>query len=221
MFRASRSTSFSHPLFAVAFMLVSCAFLLPQGAVAQQSETQPVSQIVTIDRQSLFNLTSYGKRVLASVKAERERLINETRSAEIALEQEERALTDQRAKLDPQSFRVLADAFDSKVSELRREAEVREQGFVKTLESEQSAFFERIGPILGELVRELGAVVILDRRAILLSTSNIDITELAVQRINDRLGDGSEETAVPNPDPEGAPAPNQPAQSEPEPSDAN
>lgn len=192
-----RGTFFQHAILTAAVALGGGTLLSPETAAAQQSDAQSVSQIVTVDRQGLFNLTAYGKRVLASVETERERLVKETHAAEQALAEEERELTEQRATLDPQSFRVLADAFDRKVRDLRRESELREQEFVRTLENEQSAFFDRIGPILGELVRELGAVVILDRRVILLSTRNIDITELAVQRINDRLGDGSDGQTTP------------------------
>ncbi|WP_424939999.1 OmpH family outer membrane protein [Aliiroseovarius sp. S253] len=162
---------------------------------------QSVSQIVTIDRQRLFSETAYGRRVVATVETERTRLAQETRAAEIDLAQEEKLLTEQRGSLDPAAFRILADEFDKKVSELRAEGQVREQDFVSVLEREQSAFFDRIGPILGGMVRELGAVVILDRRAILLATRNIDITDLAIRRIDQELGDGVSEDADPSTEP--------------------
>ena len=156
---------------------------------------------MTIDRQRLFSETAYGQRVIATVEIERARLAQETRAAEAALTQEEKLLTEQRSSLDPTSFRVLADAFDNKVNELRAEGQDREQEFVRVLEREQTAFFERIGPILGRMVRELGAVVILDRRAILLATQNIDITDMAIRRIDLELGDGVTTPTEPTADP--------------------
>ncbi|MCK8463545.1 OmpH family outer membrane protein [Aliiroseovarius sp. S1339] len=168
------------------------AFLSLSAPLAAQQTSSAVSQIVTIDRQSLFSDTQYGRRVVESVEAERVRLANETRKVEEALVKEERQLTEQRETMSPEAFREIAKAFDAKVQALRSEGTEREQEFVRTLESEQAAFFERIGPILGQLVRELGAVVILDRRAILLTTQNIDITKLAVDRIDQVLGDGSD-----------------------------
>lgn len=164
---------------------------LPTPVMAQQTGSA-VSQIVTIDRQSLFSDTQYGRRVVETVESERVRLASETRKVEEALVKEERELTDKRDGMSPDDFRKLAKAFDEKVQALRTEGTEREQEFVRTLEREQAAFFERIGPILGKLVRELGAVVILDRRAILLTTQNIDITKLAVERIDQVLGDGSD-----------------------------
>jgi Skp family chaperone for outer membrane proteins len=175
--------------------------LAPSLAVAQQAGAEAVSQIVTIDRFRLFSETAYGRRVVEAVEVERARLAQETRAAEADLAQEEKLLTDQRSTLEPKDFRILADAFDQKVSDLRAEGQAREEEFVKVLEREQSAFFDRIGPILGGLVRELGAVVIIDRRAVLLAARNIDITEMAIRRIDEELGDGLTETSVPNADP--------------------
>ncbi len=198
--RVNRGTFFRHVACIAALSAVMFGVSMPKAATAQQA-VQSVSQIVTIDRQRLFSDTAYGQRVLATVEVERARLAQETREAEIALAEEEKLLTEQRDSLDPASFRVLADAFDQKVNELRAEGQQREQEFVRVLEREQSAFFERIGPILGQIVRELGAVVILDRRAILLATQNIDITDLAIRRIDLELGDG-----ITNPtDPEAQP----------------
>ncbi|MCK0138740.1 OmpH family outer membrane protein [Aliiroseovarius sp. F47248L] len=162
---------------------------VPASVLAQQAGSV-VSQIVTIDRQSLFSDTQYGRRVVETVETERVRLASETRKVEEALVKEERELTDKRDSMSPEEFRKIAKAFDEKVQALRTEGTEREQEFVRTLEREQAAFFDRIGPILGQLVRELGAVVILDRRAILLTTRNIDITKLAVERIDQVLGDG-------------------------------
>lgn len=198
--RQVRGTFFRRAFCIVAIAVAGTGVSVPNAAWAQQASAQSVSQIVTIDRQRLFAETAFGKRVVAAAEEERARLAQETRATEAELVKEENLLTEQRASLDPKEFRILADEFDKKVSELRAEGQAREQEFVQVLEREQSAFFDRIGPILGVLVRELGAVVILDRRAILLATQNIDITDLAITRIDQELGDGLSENAAPSED---------------------
>ena len=175
-----------------------CTLSVTSAGAHAQELGRAVSQIVTIDRQSLFSDTQYGRRVVQTVEVERQRLATETRKVEAALLQEERDLTAKRAEMTPEAFRALAKAFDEKVQALRAEGTTREQDFVSTLERQQVEFFEQVGPILGQLVRELGAVVILDRRAILLTTQNIDITKLAVQRIDEVLGDGADGEADTN-----------------------
>ncbi|WP_371171094.1 OmpH family outer membrane protein [Aliiroseovarius sp. 2305UL8-7] len=162
----------------------------PSRAAAQDLGTA-ISQIVTIDRQRLFSDTIYGRRVVEAVETARQQIRAENQIVETELRDEERRLTEQKTELSPEAFRKLADEFDAKVEALRVKATAREQEFASKLEQDQAEFFERIGPVLGQLVRELGAVVILDQRAILLTTQNIDITELALQRIDSVLGDGS------------------------------
>ena len=135
---------------------------------------------------------------MLSVETARQTIKAENSKVEAALREEERRLTEQKSELSPEKFRELADEFDAKVQALRVKSTQREQEFAAKLEQDQAEFFERIGPILGQLVRELGAVVILDQRAILLTTQNIDITELALQRIDAVLGDGSGTDNVPN-----------------------
>lgn len=187
---------FCAPLVAAYFIPVA-----PLPVIAQDSDravAPAASQILTIDRQRLFSDTKYGRRVLETVEKERVRLAAETRKAEELLLEEERQLTRQKAELAPEAFRDLAKAFDEKVQSLRNEGSSREQTFVKRLEREQVAFFERIGPVLGQLVREMGAVVIVDRRAVLLTTQNIDITKAAVGRIDAVLGDGQDPAETPD-----------------------
>ncbi len=157
--------------------------------------------LLTVDRERLFTQSMYGRRILAELETERSRLAAEARKVDADLVAEEKNLTDQRAKLSPDAFRLLADAFDEKVQALRRERPAREKDFSDRFEREQQAFFQKIGPILGVVVRERGGVVIVDRRAILLTTQNIDITDHAIARIDVVLGDGLQRQDS-QPDPE-------------------
>ncbi|MCI2398370.1 OmpH family outer membrane protein [Aliiroseovarius subalbicans] len=178
------------PVFAGALALVLSLF--GAGGAVSQDMGKSVSQIVIVDRERLFSGSAYGQRVLAELEIERSRLAAETREIEQALEAEEKALADDRATLEADVFRAKADAFDAKVQALRSERVVTEQNFVRRNETAQLAFYDEIGPLLGQLLREMGAVVILDRRVILLTTQNIDITDLAITRINQVLGDGTQ-----------------------------
>ncbi len=160
------------------------------------------SDILTIDRDLLFRQSLYGKRILADLETERLRLASEARKVDAALAAEEKSLTEQRETLTPEAFRALADAFDEKVQALREGRPVQEQEFTNRFEQERVAYFEKIGAILGEIVRERGGVVIVDRRAILLTTQNIDITDAAIARIDAQLGDG-QPVNPPGPEPVG------------------
>lgn len=180
------------PLNLVRLAVVLAALAMPASA---QQLGEIVSPILTLDRDALFSGTLYGQRVNADLEAASNALAAETRQIEAALEAEERDLTDQRANLPVAEFRALADAFDDKVQALRDERERAQGEALRQIEAAQAAFFTRIGPILGQLVRERGAVMILDRRAILLTAADVDITEAAIARIDAVLGDGTDTTA--------------------------
>jgi len=151
-----------------------------------------VSPILTLDREQLFAGTLYGQRVNRELEAASTAMAAETRAIEAALEAEEQALTEQRATMEPEGFRELASAFDDKVQALRAEREAAEADLLAQIEAAQLAFFNRIGPVLGQLVRDRGAVLIVDRRAVLLAATDIDATSAAIERIDAVLGDGGD-----------------------------
>ncbi|PIE08582.1 MAG: hypothetical protein CSA74_01565 [Rhodobacterales bacterium] len=176
--------------FVAAVMLAGLVWLLPGGAAAQEP-ARAVSPIVILDRDALFARTLYGQRINREIESASTAMATETREIEAALEEEERALTEQRATLTPEAFRARAAAFDQKVQALRSEREALEADFLAQIEAARNDFFARIGPVLGQLVRDRGAVVIIDRRAVLLAAADIDITTEAVGRIDATLGDGA------------------------------
>lgn len=170
---------------------VAGAFPVPGSA---QTLGRLVSPILTIDRDQLFAQTQFGQRVNRELEAASNAMAAESRNIEAALEEEERQITEQRATLEAAAFRELAEAFEEKVQALRQERDAVEANLRRQIEEAQTEFFEQIGPILGSLVRERGAVMILDRRAILLSAADVDITAAAIERIDAVLGDGESET---------------------------
>jgi Skp family chaperone for outer membrane proteins len=174
--------------------MLLAVFGLSAGPVptAAQDFGRVVSPILTLDREQLFAGTRYGQRVNRELEAASTAMAAETRAIEAALEAEEQALTEQRATMDTAAFRELASAFDDKVQALRAEREAAESDLLAQIEAAQLAFFNRIGPVLGQLVRDRGAVLIVDRRAVLLAATDIDITSAAIERIDAVLGDGGD-----------------------------
>ncbi|RME16012.1 MAG: OmpH family outer membrane protein [Alphaproteobacteria bacterium] len=151
-----------------------------------------ISPIVTLDRDALFSRTLFGQRINAELKAASEAMAAETRRIEAELTAEEDDLTARRASMDPEEFRKLANAFDEKVQALREERAKAESDLAAQVEAAKTQFFEKVTPVLGALLRERGAVIVLDRRAILLSLADVDVTDEAVARIDSVLGDGAD-----------------------------
>lgn len=166
----------------------------PLGA---QEDTSIPAGILTIHQERLFTMSLYGERVQAEIEAASAALAAENRQIESELIAEEKALTEQRPTLDPEAFRVLADAFDEKVQGIRQAQDIKTRELGRKLEQERNTYYELVLPVLGELMKERGAVAILERRMVFASANSIDITEIAVRRIDATLGDGKKTAPAP------------------------
>ena len=158
------------------------------SAVLAQDFGVPVSAILTVDSERLFNTTIAGRQITNDLEARFATLVSENRRIEAELVAEELDLTEKRASMDPIEFRILADAFDKKVQRIRAEQDAKQRVLQRARDADRRSFIDAIAPILSGIGRERGAVVILERRNVLLSADNIDITEEAIRRINAALG---------------------------------
>lgn len=180
------------------------------GAGAQDAPPTPVtkipSPILTLDRDRLFAETLFGKAVDARFKADSDALIAENLRLETALEAEERDLTDRRATLPADQFQILAKDFDTKAEGIRSAQQAKSRTIAAKREAEQQRFLEAAIPVLGELMRDSGAVAIFDKNSIILSLRGIDVTDTAIARIDTVLGSGDGPPAkAPAPEPKPQP----------------
>jgi hypothetical protein len=81
-------------------------------------------------------------------------LAAENRRIEAALTEEELALTELRATTEPDAFREMADAFDTRVEAIRAAQEAKARALTAQADSAQVQFFERVAPILLDIVRD-------------------------------------------------------------------
>ncbi|WP_227267947.1 OmpH family outer membrane protein [Roseobacter weihaiensis] len=152
---------------------------------------QVESPILTIDSERLFEDSIFGRQTISDFEARGAALSAENRRIEDELEAEEQALTTLRPTITPEEFRALADAFDAKVQETRRTQEDKSRELNAGLERRKVVFLNAAMPVLEQLMREAGAAVVLERRSIFISSNAVDITQVAIFRLNQLL-DGTE-----------------------------
>jgi len=161
--------------------------LLTGAGLAQEARLPLRSPILTLDQERLFTESAAGRAVLAKLEADTADLAAENRAIEAQLVAEERALTDERGTIAPEDFRAKAEAFDQKVVSIRREQDAKARALAQRRETDQQAFYRQALPLLAELVRERGAVAVLERGAVILSAEQVDITEDAIAMIDARI----------------------------------
>jgi Skp family chaperone for outer membrane proteins len=150
------------------------------------------SDVLVIDIERLLSETMYGQRLQAAINAERDALIARNERVARELETEEQALTELRATTPPAEFRKMADDFDAKVTQLRRESERLSRDLERQRDLAPVQFMRVVQPVLGELLREADAVVLVDVRSVILRADVADVTDIAISRIDGRIGTGPE-----------------------------
>lgn len=170
------------------------------GPVAAQDMGVIQSEILILDRDKLFSETEFGQRLSTDYLQRRDALIARNRELEAELEAEELELTRIRPETSPEEFRELADAFDAKVQTIRIESDRAVRELEQSRERAPVIFMQLVEPIVRDVMRDAGGVVLLDQRNVLLSDDIIDITDLAIFRIDQLIGAGPEEIdGVPQP----------------------
>jgi len=158
----------------------------PAQAQTARAEVQAVirSPVLTLNYEQFIAGSQMGQQMSANYEAERARL--EAANAEIAsqLEAEELALTKARDMMQPDAFRKAASDFDEKVQKIRQERRDAETILARKRDDLRSRFEQAAVPVLSALMREAGAAVILEVRSTVLSLEQVDITDLAIQRLD-------------------------------------
>ncbi len=158
---------------------------LASGALAQDSQQFSVPPpILTINQDRLVSETIRGARIASELEAQVAALADENAEIESQLVAQEQELTERRETLTPDEFRALADAFDLEVQRIRAEQDEKAREINVLRENARQTFLNEAALVISEIVRERGALVVLDRRDVFLSADSIDITDEAIRRIN-------------------------------------
>ncbi|MCJ8139644.1 OmpH family outer membrane protein [Falsirhodobacter halotolerans] len=175
------------------FAILLMALPLPMAAQTPPQSTDGAAMaILTVVPDRLFEETEAGRTATDRYQQASQALLNENRGLEAALATEERVLTEKRATLPVEDFRRMADAFDDKAQQIRRDQDAKSLRITRQRDLDRQLFFQAALPVLAGLMREKRALVILDRSSVFLSFDVIDITDEAVVELNNTLGDGTQ-----------------------------
>jgi len=173
------------------FRLVVVFSSLMVGSVLAQDVGIIQSDILVLDPDRLYGETLLGQRIAEDLLAEREKLIAHNRKVEAELSAEEKALTELRATKSAVEFRALADEFDTKVQKIRRTSEREVRDHERNKERAPILFMRTIEPVLAKLLQDANGAVIMDMRNVLLRSDVIDITDVAISRVDEAIGSGA------------------------------
>lgn len=146
--------------------------------------------IMTIDQERLFLGSAWGRRAQTDLDTQLKALSEENDRLVAEFAREEQELTQLRQTLPAEEFRARANEFDKRVVEVRRERDAKGRELQQIAEEERDTFLQAALPILAQMMREKGAVVVLDQRMIFVSADAIDVTADLIARVDEEAGPG-------------------------------
>jgi len=160
----------------------------PAVAPAPAGAPAPVTpRIIVIDRNFILQRSAAGQEMLAQAQNLSKQAETQFKAEETQLTTEANQLQQQLAILSPdvreqkeKDFTNKQQAFQGRVAQ--RQAEIQ-AGFTKAAHQVEVA----LEPILKGLMAERGANMVFDRTAVILSAADVDVTPVAVQRLDKAL----------------------------------
>ena len=143
-----------------AFAAVLALGLSTGAALAQDEDQVPRTPILVIDYEELFRVSDFGQAIQQELDEKRRALSEEIAVIDAELAAEERDLTERRASLAPEEFRTLADAFDAKVQRMREQQDEKARALTRLQADEQLRFRQAALPIVGQLMLDSGALIV-------------------------------------------------------------
>jgi Skp family chaperone for outer membrane proteins len=158
--------------------------LAPLGASAANL---PAPKIVVIDRSAVLRASKVGQDIVRQINAYTEQAEKDLRAQGLALQRDGKAFQQQAAILSADLKNRKLKDLEARRAGLQAQAQKKQSliqgGFIKARQQVEQA----LGPILQGIMAERGANLLLDRNAVVLGTVDVDITGLAVQRLNQKM----------------------------------
>jgi Skp family chaperone for outer membrane proteins len=147
----------------------------------------PAPKIIVVDRQAILRGSSVGQDIVRQVNAYTQQAEKEFKAQQNSLQKESQTLQQQVAILAPDVRAQKIRAFQIKETAFKQKVEARQAliqgGVMKARQQVEAA----LGPILQGIMQQRGANILLDRAAIVLGMVDIDVTQLTIQRLNQKL----------------------------------
>ena len=158
----------------------------PPPPPAKPSGT-PNPKILVIDRAAILRGSVVGQNIMKQVQTLTAAAENMLKGQDAALRQEGAALQQQLAILSASVKAAKIKAFQAKQAALQQSVQTQ-QGLIQggVLKARQQVE-QALGPILQGIMAERGANLLLDRNAVVLGTVDVDITGVAIARLNQKL----------------------------------
>ena len=151
------------------------------------NENYPNTSIAIVD----LNLILLDSKAAKSATKQFESIQKSTEDEIIASDKkmldERNKLIEQQSVIAPEAFELKAKDYENKLQNYQLEKQNKLRKLEGILQKARNKILEEVKPILEELSKELGVTVILEKNSVLLSATNMDITDNVIKKLNKEL----------------------------------
>lgn len=173
-------------VFAAALSVCGTSAALAQGAAPATTNT-PAPKILVIDRTAILRGSKVGEDIAKQVKAYTQAAEKEFKGESDRLKAEGQKLQQQLAILAPNVKKQKIAAFEKRQKAFQEKVQARQDEIQGGVVQARQEVEKALGPILQGIMSERGANLLMDRSAIVLGTVDVDVTALAIDRLNKKM----------------------------------
>ena len=157
----------------------------PAGVAAASAVQSP--RIVVIDRQQLLQRSAAGKDIFTQTQALSKQLETQLRTEETQLQTEAVQIQQKMAIMNPDLRAQTEKEFTGKQQAFQTRVQQRQAQIQTSFNQAARQVEVALDPILQQIMKERGANMVLDRSAVIVATSDVDVTPVALQRLDRAL----------------------------------
>lgn len=169
---------------AVAFVAATSMATVP--AKAEDGAAKP-AVILIVNTEQLFAQSKVGQSIRKQAQAQAQALQAENEKKGKLIEAEAKKLGDQRALLSQSEFQKKVEALQKKDRQLQTTMQQKTQAFQIGTQQARAKVQAALRPIFVDIMKERGGTVLLDQSVVLAGGVDLDITQEALKRLNEKL----------------------------------
>ena len=152
-----------------------------------QAEIYPNTSIAIVDLNLILSESKAAKAATNDFEKIQKNTESEIVESDKLMLEERNKLVEQQSVIAPEAFEVKAQDYEKKLQNYQAEKQNKLRKLEGVLQKARNEILENVKPILEELSKELGVTVILEKNSVLLSATNMDITDQVIKKLNKEL----------------------------------
>ena len=180
-------------------VVLSIAGVANAAPPAAPATGTPAPKILVINREAILQVSKVGQSIAQQIKAYTLQAEKDFKSQGDALRNDGQALQQQIAILAPDvKAKKIAD-FQARERSLQMKIQQRQALIQGGVLQARKQMEQALGPIVQGIMQERGANLLLDRGAVVFGSGDMDVTRVAIQRLDQKLPTVKVELVAPPP----------------------